>query len=83
MATIKGGGARHGGTGRREPAGLKVRPWNFLLLLPLLGVLIPPMYNMRDPQLWSIPFFYWWQLLWVPITMVVTILVTRQTGDRR
>jgi hypothetical protein len=43
-----------------------------LLLLPLFGLLWVPLYNMREPALMGFPFFYWYQLLWVPITALLT-----------
>ncbi len=58
-------------------------PVNLLLLVPLLGTLIPVIYNTRDPELFSIPFFYWYQLGWVPISVVCTIIVYRATKGRR
>ena len=73
------GSARSPRGRRPEPSDLKVRGWNWLLFVPLIGVLIPPMYNMRDPKLFDIPFFYWWQLLWVPISMGLTMLVAKKT----
>ena len=41
----------------------------WLLLLPYLGLLWVPFYNGTDPALFGFPFFYWYQLLWVPITV--------------
>jgi hypothetical protein len=58
------------------------RAWNWLLLVPLIGTLIPPIYNVQDPKLIGIPFFYWYQLLWVPISVAVTALVYRKVRDR-
>jgi hypothetical protein len=55
------------------------RAWYWLLLLPLLGTLIPPIYNVRDPEVIGIPFFYWYQMLWVPISVALTILVYQRT----
>jgi hypothetical protein len=49
------------------------------LLIPLLGLLIPPVYNDADPTLIGIPFFYWYQLAWVPISVAVTALVYVKT----
>jgi Protein of unknown function (DUF3311) len=34
------------------------RRWHWLLLVPLLGLLVPPIYNHIDPTLIGIPFFY-------------------------
>jgi hypothetical protein len=56
---------------------------NLLLLLPLLGTLFPMIYNRKAPELFGIPFFYWYQLLWVPIGVVVTIVVYNATRGER
>jgi Protein of unknown function (DUF3311) len=55
------------------------RHWYWLLTLPLLGLLIPPIYNDVDPTLIGIPFFYWYQLLWVPISVAITAVVYVKT----
>jgi hypothetical protein len=55
------------------------RAWYWLLLVPMVGVLIPPVYNMEDPALIGVPFFYWYQLLWVPLSALVTFVVYRKT----
>ncbi|MEA2305798.1 MAG: hypothetical protein QOH43_3078 [Solirubrobacteraceae bacterium] len=59
------------------------RRWYWLLVIPLIGTLFPPIYNTQDPELIGIPFFYWYQLLWVPISVAVTLLVYRQTDRAR
>lgn len=48
-----------------------------LLLIPYIGLLWVPFYNQREPALWGFPFFYWYQLIWVPITALLTWLVYR------
>jgi hypothetical protein len=48
-----------------------------LLLLPFIAILWVPFYNSVDPMLFGIPFFYWYQLLWILLSAVVTILVYR------
>jgi hypothetical protein len=60
------------------------RGWYWLLLVPLIGVLIPTIYNSADPRLIGIPFFYWYQMLWIPLSVVCTWLVYKNTrlGDR-
>jgi hypothetical protein len=58
------------------------RGWYWLLLIPLIGTLIPPLYNHEDPTLAGIPFFYWYQLLWVPLSVLVTWTVYRRTRRR-
>jgi hypothetical protein len=61
----------------------RARAWNWLLLVPLIGTLIPPLYNFEDPRLFGIPFFYWYQLAWVPISVALTTLVYRRTREGR
>jgi len=39
---------------------------------PLLWV---PFYNFVEPALWGIPFFYWYQFLWVILTSALIIWV--------
>ena len=36
----------------------------------------------ESPELFGIPFFYWYQMAWVPISVVLTILVYRATTKR-
>jgi hypothetical protein len=54
----------------------KGRSWLLLLLLiPFIVMLWPPFYNYREPAFIGIPFFYWFQLLWVIITAIITAIV--------
>ncbi len=54
----------------------KNRRWvRWLLILPFIVLLWPPFYNFRTPELIGIPFFYWFQLLWIIITAVLTATV--------
>ncbi len=57
------------------------RAWYWLLLVPLVGLLIPTIYNSADPEFIGLPFFYWYQLAWVPISVAVTALVYRKTRE--
>jgi hypothetical protein len=58
------------------------KSWYWLFLLPFFGVFLPWIYNTGDPELFGIPFFYWYQMLWVPLTVILTIIVYRKTtGD--
>jgi hypothetical protein len=67
---------------RRAAVNERNKGWYWLFLLPFFGVFFPWIYNTNDPELASIPFFYWYQMLWVPLTVVLTILVYRKTrGD--
>lgn len=54
----------------------KGRSWLLLLLIiPFIVMLWPPFYNYREPAFIGIPFFYWFQLLWVVITAIITAIV--------
>ena len=57
----------------------RTRAWYLLLLLPFAGLLIPPLYAREAPDLWGIPFFYWYQFAWVPVAAGLTYLVYRRT----
>ncbi|MGI8667425.1 MAG: DUF3311 domain-containing protein [Jatrophihabitans sp.] len=43
-----------------------------LLAIPVLALVLVPIYARTGPQLWGFPFFYWYQLLWVLICGVFT-----------
>jgi len=46
-----------------------------LLLIPFIALLWVPFYNFVEPALWGIPFFYWYQFLWVILTSALIIWV--------
>ena len=52
-------------------------PLNWLLVLPLLATLIPPLYNRLQPTLFGIPFFYWYQLAAISVGVATTLVVYR------
>src|SRR5215471_13021192 len=43
-----------------------------LLAAVLVGTLWLPIYNRTTPALGGFPFFYWYQLLWVPVVALVS-----------
>ena len=49
--------------------------WNWLLLLPAIGLLFPAVYARDTPALFGFPFFYWYQFAWVFLTAAITGLV--------
>jgi len=56
--------------------------WLYLLfLIQFVAVLWPPFYNKADPTLIGIPFFYWYQLLWVILGAILTAVVHFATED--
>ncbi len=48
-----------------------------LLLIPFVAVLSIPYFDRVQPELFSFPFFYWYQLLWVLLSVGVIGLVYR------
>jgi hypothetical protein len=57
-------------------------PANWLLLVPMLLVIWPPLFNKVDPKLFGIPFFYWFQLAVIPIGVACTAVVYLSTARR-
>jgi hypothetical protein len=57
--------------------------WNWLLVLPFIGVLVPAFYNKKDPTLGGMPFFYWYQMAWIAVSVAVTVIVYRATRGER
>ncbi|MGB8345179.1 MAG: DUF3311 domain-containing protein [Ktedonobacteraceae bacterium] len=52
------------------------RSWLLILLiLPFIALLWPPFYNFTQPSFIGIPFFYWFQLLWIIITAIITSIM--------
>ena len=56
-------------------------PLWLLLLVPYIGLLWVPFYNIKTPELFGFPFFYWYQLAWVPLTSILIWLVYRTVRD--
>jgi hypothetical protein len=57
-------------------------PMWVLLLLPFVGLLWVPFYNFQEPALFGFPFFYWYQLAWVPISsLLIWLVYRRRTPD--
>jgi Protein of unknown function (DUF3311) len=65
-----------------ERASAEKSPVAWLLLVPVLLVLWPPLFNSVKPSLFGIPFFYWYQLAVIPIGVLCTVLVYRATTRR-
>ncbi|MDH6112737.1 hypothetical protein P3T36_002456 [Kitasatospora sp. MAP12-15] len=57
------------------------------LLVPIVAELWVSSYARLTPRLDGIPFFYWYQLLWVPLSAVFTVgaylLITREEKQRK
>jgi hypothetical protein len=55
--------------------------WYLLFVIQFVVVLWPPFYNKAEPYWMGVPFFYWYQLLWVIIGAVFTAIVYFATED--
>lgn len=56
--------------------------WWYLLFIAEGGIILwPPFYNRMEPTWIGIPFFYWFQLLWVIVAAVLTALVYFATEE--
>lgn len=57
------------------------------LLAPFVSMLWVGSYDRIDPTFIGIPFFYWYQMLWVPLSTLLTctayILVRREQAARK
>jgi hypothetical protein len=49
--------------------------WYLLFLVQFVAVLWPPFYNKAEPYFVGVPFFYWYQMLWIIISAVTTALI--------
>lgn len=62
--------------GARTPWG-----WYVLLVVPFIAVLWVPFYASAEPPLFGIPYFYWYQFLWIFISAVLTAIVYFATRE--
>ena len=57
-----------------------------LLGIPLVALALVPTYSREKPAVWGFPFFYWYQILWVLITPVLTfaayLVIKRARGHK-
>jgi hypothetical protein len=55
--------------------------WYLLFVIQFVIILWPPFYNRAEPTFIGIPFFYWFQLLWVLVSAALTAIVYVATKD--
>ena len=67
----------HGGERKRSAGSW----WYLLFVVQIAVILWPPLYNRVEPARLGIPFFYWFQLLWVIAGAVITAIVYLVTDD--
>ena len=49
--------------------------WYLLFVIQFIAVIWPSLYNKLEPAWIGIPFFYWYQLVWVIAGAVLTAIV--------
>jgi flagellar basal body-associated protein FliL len=49
--------------------------WRLLLVVPVIAMLAVGCYNSLHPRLWGVPFFYWYQMLWVILSAAAVGIV--------
>jgi hypothetical protein len=57
------------------PPGRSPATWvavTILLLIGVAGTLVVPIYARSAPKLGAFPFFYWYQLIWVPVVAILS-----------
>jgi uncharacterized membrane protein YdbT with pleckstrin-like domain len=55
----------------------KFHPVYLILLIPYVAFAWVPFYDRVEPQLFGIPFFYWWQIVWIVLTALCIVPVYR------
>jgi len=59
---------------RRTRNPLSTATATVLLLIAVIGAFWVPFYARSTPKLGDFPFFYWFQLIWMPVVMVLCYL---------
>ena len=72
-------GGRDGDRRRGRAANERNTGLYWLFLIPMFGTLLPWIYNRSSPELFGMPFFYWYQMAWVPISVIITVFVYIKT----
>lgn len=77
--------APENGRPRRLPTGAAVAV-GVLLLIPCVALAAVPLYSREKPEIAGWPFFYWYQVLWVLLTPIMTyaayVIIKRARRDR-
>lgn len=54
----------------------------WLLVVPFVATLVPPIYLRRAPALFGFPFFYWYQIAWVVLSALIVAIVYKWSAER-
>jgi hypothetical protein len=67
----------NGPAARRDPR----RYAYWLLAIPVVATMWPPLYAHAEPSIGGVPFFYWYQFVWIVLSSVVTGTVYLRTRE--
>ena len=65
----------------QPPKPTRLSRWNWLLVLPALGLAFPSVHARATPELFGFPFFYWYQLAWIVLTCIISAVVYIATRE--
>jgi hypothetical protein len=65
----------------QPPKSKRLSAWNLLLFLPALGLVFPGVYARDTPELFGVPFFYWYQVAWILLSAIITAVVYVATPE--
>lgn len=54
--------------------------WGWLFIIPFLALLFPRIYAHSHPMVLGFPMFYWYLILWIVLTAVISAIVYVLTG---
>jgi len=55
--------------------------WYLLFVVQFAVALWPPLYNQAEPALLGLPFFYWFQLVLIPVSALAIVAADRIGKD--
>jgi hypothetical protein len=64
-----------------QPKPARRPAWNLLFLIPAVALAFPGVYARATPELFHVPFFYWYQFVWIILTGILTAIVYRATSE--
>ena len=56
---------------------------HLLLIVPYIAILSVPYYDRAEPSLAGVPFFYWYQMLWIILgaAVLLPVYLAEERGD--
>lgn len=56
------------------------RGWAWLFLIPFAALLFPMLYAHQNPVIAGFPMFYWYLIVWIVLTGIISAIVYALTG---